>query len=735
MVALMTKIPKQLQNEKFRFVKIRNKQKAPFEKDWQNSSNYKWDNQTLQEHIELGGNYGVACGFGHLVVIDCDQKKVQGAAEKNLPKTFTVKTPGGGTHHYYISKDIDRPIRMMEDRAGDLGDVQFTGKQVVGPGSIHPNGKQYEICNDTIITEVKIEQIRFALKDFIKTNVERTLEEEQMLTESMDINLSISQVVSAAGLKSRGSEYQGPHPIHGSKTGVNFSMNTIKNVWHCFRCDSGGGPLSWIAVEEGLINCSDAQPGVLRGDLFRKTLKVAKEKYGLRIKEETRGYKKDGKFVPKLLADDILRDYNFKTLKDTSEILFYNSGIYHSNGEALIKEEAQKRFGEELTTHWANEIIFHIQASTYTEREDFDKNKHLIHLENGIFNIETMKLENLDPNIMSTVGLIIKHDPDADCPKIKQFLSEVVSEDDITVVQEMIGYCLLRDYPIHKAFMLIGDGANGKSTLLELIKTFLGGNNISNVSLQNFEKNRFSSAQLYGKLANIYADLTDISLYKTGVFKMLTGGDTVSAEKKFKGMFGFVNTAKLLFSANKLPETTDDSSAFFRRWIFLNFPNKFEGGNADKHLLKKITSDEELSGLFNWVIDGLKRLLKNADFSDSMTTDQIQDLYERMSSPIIAFIKDMTEQDSEGIILKEDLYRVFVAYCKKNKLPTMANNTFARKLIEHFPNIFPSQKTIEGKKGRTVWLGIKFKKGGQGIQGIQGISPYLKSTELSDIKV
>ncbi|MEW6069546.1 MAG: phage/plasmid primase, P4 family, partial [Candidatus Thermoplasmatota archaeon] len=307
---------------------------------------------------------------------------------------------------------------------------------------------------------------------------------------------------------------------------------------------------------------------------------------------------------------------------------------------------------------------------------------------------------------ISTVKLPIKYKPEADCPKIKKFLSEILAEDDIPIIQELFGYALLKDYHIQKAFMFVGEGANGKSTLLALFKSFLGSKNVSSIALQDLETNRFASSALYDKLANIYADLTDRAMHQTGKFKMLTGGDIIPSEKKFKDSFSFVNYAKLIFSANKLPETRDDTSAFFRRWAIINFPNVFEGDKADPKILEKLTTEEELSGIFNWSVEGLKRLLQNGCFSYSKTTEDVRDLYERMASPLLAFIKDRIELDPKSYILKDHFYSEFVNYCKENKLPTKAKNVIGLELPRYIPSIKSERKRLENERVY-AWVGIR----------------------------
>lgn len=195
--------------------------------------------------------------------------------EEHLPDTFTVLSGGGGRHYYFFAPDMDGPLRLRgSGNAGDLGDVQHDGKQIVGPGSLHPNGERYRVENDAPIAEVKAEEVKFALREFILKN--REAEGGKVRRESPEV--PITDVVDASRLTRSGDELYGPHPLHGSETRRNFWINPEKNVWHCFRHDSGGGPLLWLAVKWGFLSCEDALPGALvDGQTFHKVVEKADE--------------------------------------------------------------------------------------------------------------------------------------------------------------------------------------------------------------------------------------------------------------------------------------------------------------------------------------------------------------------------------------------------------------------------------------------------------------------------
>jgi len=404
-------------------------------------------------------------------------------------------------------------------------------------------------------------------------------------------------------------------------------------------------------------------------------------------------------FSPGGLAELLLSESHYATLIDTEEILVYRNGKYVSGGEGEIKFKLEQMVGKDLRKNTVEEVIGHVKRQTFRRREEFDADPFVLNLKNGLLDLRTYELRPHSPDYLSMVQLPVVFDQSADCSLIKKFLSEVLYSEDIPVVQEFAGYLLWREYPNAKVLLLVGDGSNGKSTFINVLKALLGIDNIASRSLQELELNRFAKASLFGRLANLYADLPDQALKSVGIFKILTGGDPVTAEHKFHNAFTFVNYAKMVFSCNRIPEVYEDTTAFFRRLIIVTFPNTFKE-QADQNLLTKLTTPEELSGFFNWALDGLKRLKSNAwDFSYSKSTSEVRQEYIRKSSPIRAFLMDCTEVDALSFLSKKQLYSAFTEYCRLKRLPPVTEQTFFRNLPQ-FAAVQEARPEIDGERIR-----------------------------------
>jgi hypothetical protein len=264
--------------------------KAACEHAWQEHL-YSVDDPELQAWLKAGGNYGIAFGEG-IAGVDLDNKDIRQKFEEKV-NTFTVKSGriSGDGRHAYIRTDASENATILHDDGKNLGSIQVYHKYVVGPGCIHNSGGRYEIIKDVPLAWVSKKTLEEIFGGKLKWAGESRRENEEESREEKDLidfEIPIAEVIPNFKdlRKISNDEYQGEHPIHGSTTGQNFCVSISKNCWHCFRCNSGGGPLSWLAVKYGLISCDQAQKGALRGDLFLKTLELArKEGYDVALPE------------------------------------------------------------------------------------------------------------------------------------------------------------------------------------------------------------------------------------------------------------------------------------------------------------------------------------------------------------------------------------------------------------------------------------------------------------------
>jgi putative DNA primase/helicase len=401
------------------------------------------------------------------------------------------------------------------------------------------------------------------------------------------------------------------------------------------------------------------------------------------------------------------------TMRDTKEIYIYKNGVYKNNhSDSVLDREIRdecKRSGQVATREFVAEVMAYLRAFTFFDRKDVDEGKY-INFTNGLYNRDTEDLEEHTSNYCSIRQIPVNYNPEAECPAIEKFLSEVVEPKDIPLIYEWLGLSLVPVTRFGKAMMLYGRGANGKSVFLNMLVQFLGIENISKESLQNLETKPFSVANLYGKLMNICSDLPSTTLHEADIFKQLTGNDMyIRGEEKYKSAFQFLNTARLTFSANDLPKGKIDY-AFSRRWILIPFPNTFEN-NQDKDLIEKLTTEAELSGLLNLALKGLKRLLENGEFSNYKSVDATQKEYVLNSNPVQAFLDARTEP-SDGRVNQKIMYEWYEIWAEGHKIKVMGYNRFCKEIkwcgVENArPGTWCAEKETYIKTPEFVGISIK----------------------------
>lgn len=433
----------------------------------------------------------------------------------------------------------------------------------------------------------------------------------------------------------------------------------------------------------------------------------------------------DGQFNPALLSNDVVMNYEIKTDALSDRLFFYDYqiGIYDSNGDSKLRTVISNCLGDENRQHRTTETTYLVHSKTLSTITFSMK----IAVENGLLDPETRTLESFTPNEFVTTKLPIHYDKTADCPNIKKFLSEVLEADQVPIAQEMIGYCLLKELPIHTSFVLLGPGANGKSTFLNMLNAFLGPENCSHATLQNLCEGKFELAELYGKLANVCDDLPGDALKSVGNFKNLTGNAPIMAQYKHRNPFTFLNIAKLFWACNKLPAASEDTIAYYRRFVILQFNRYFIGTKADIKLLEKLVTPQELSGLLNFALQGLERLLKQGQFSNAPSIEETRAQYIRTADSCQSFIEEQTEIDlNDNVYIPDDIfYQTYITYCLKNKLPTQKKAQLTITMQKTRPEAKHINQRILGKPV-LVWRYIKF------VATVATVVPILSLAEIQN---
>lgn len=390
---------------------------------------------------------------------------------------------------------------------------------------------------------------------------------------------------------------------------------------------------------------------------------------------------------------------NNHIIKISNQLHIYKNGIYISGLAEIEAEMIQHIPG--LNRAKRTEVLAYLDILVRENSKAEDAN--LIAFENGLYNIVDDSFVEFTPEHIITNKIRWKYNPEAYSELADKTLNKIACNDPQirALLEEAIGYCFYRRNELGKAFILTGDKSNGKSTFLSMVQCLLGDENISSLDLKELG-DRFKTAEMFGKLANIGDDIGDEFIANPAIFKKLVTGERVSAERKGQNPFEFNNYSKLLFSANNIPRIKDKTGAVQRRLTIIPFDARFSADDPDfnpyiKHLLK---TDEVMEYLINLGIAGLKRVLLNRKFTDSTKVQKAMDEYEENNNPIIGFFREC--EDEEFQIENEPtnvVYKRYQEYCLANSLQPMSNIEFSKQ-VNRILNMRVENKWLNGKKHR-----------------------------------
>jgi len=462
--------------------------------------------------------------------------------------------------------------------------------------------------------------------------------------------------------------------------------------------------------------------------LNRELLKEYKVYEYKKIKEKETGDEKyiiDGVRTGNL-ANLIKKEfYPFVTIRDkTKEILYQNEGVYRKNGETIILEKTEELLEQYSTTHIKNEVVCHIRDSNYVERDIFITSPNLIPVANGVFDIKSNKLRSYTTDDYFLNKTPANYNPKAKCKEFEKFLQHICMQDGKRrknlekTIQEYMGYSLYRSYLYKKYVVLDGSGDNAKTTLLNVVLALVGTNNNTSVSLQELNDRPFTKSKLYGKLTNVSDDLPKKGLKYSGTIKQITGNSPLWADiKNHPEGIEFTSYSKPWYACNELPETPDLTDAFFSRQLQITLLNKYVKKEewklvdnktifkADPRLIEKLVA--ELSGILNFALVGLRRLLKNGYFSDRQTTEERRETWLKKTNPIHAFIEDEIEFVPDWAITTDDFYNEILAYCERNGFDKPTKHKVTSKMGQESSNIGKQQKTINKIPRVWCWIGVR----------------------------
>jgi len=719
-------IPEKLNDPRIKFCRILKGTKKPFEMDWNNKP-YSYEEISKYNNE----NYGVMGGGSkQLLIIDFDNEELQNKIIPLLPDTFTVKT-GTGKYHKYFFSDSAESFKIFDKDMNTLADIQGEGKQVVGAGSIHPNGNKYEVIEDKEIAFLPYAEIKALLIPYDKKPKKEVKEFKQpegyyndSFVDLVKSRISLKDILNDCGVDT--SKNPTNCPFHSSKGGKCLGFN--QDTWHCFHCDESGNLFSLIMKYKN-IDFKDTLKYISEKYNLVDEYKKAKEKY-IQSKKSEAGIEEtdiDNFLIIKLnragkrivegvnidkVAEYIEKKFDIRTIFGIREesIEVYNDGVWTVKGRGIIKAEVERLLGIYSRNNTVNEVLEKIKRRTEKPREEADNIPDFKRcVKNGVLdleNVDNIKFLEHSKDYNFRNKFPIEYNPSATCVKILEFIKETFYEDDIPKIQEWFGLHLIRRYAFKRAVIFHGPKNTGKTVVLNLLTNFLG-DNVSGLSLQEISRGKpFDLLALKDKDGNICDDLSSGDMKAIGGFKMAVGDGWINGEMKFGDKCRFRNTAKDTNACNKIPNSGEDidDEAYYERIILIPVENVIPKDKMNKKLIDELTTPEELSGLLNWAIEGYIRLLKQNGFSNEKTPEETKFLMLQKGNSLAEFSAEVLIQCDGEKIDKETLYQVYCNWCHNHKprLSPDSKDKIGKTLTKFCSYALPSSN---GKE--RYWLNVK----------------------------
>lgn len=672
----------------FNVIPISHGGKIPILSDWVRECSteprtlYSWFNDS-------NSNIGIVTGrVSNIVVIDIDTKgdldgrrsiaDKEAELDSYLPSTVTAQTQSGGLHLFF---QYPREETKITGHVGILPqvDIRADGNQVVVYPSIGDKGEYTWIKSPF---DTKIAVLPKAWKNFI-CGIEddgriKIPKRPFKLPKTIENGLRHSTLLSyACSLANKG---LGVVEVAGAITEANKTIcetpikdeTELKNIinWAIERID-----------KEDEHSFSDLPVWVNVDSKNRKTIDEA----------------------------------NFVLWYRKEHSLLYINGLFYINEGAVnpnsIKQDIQNLISEYVDTSLSakvNGLFESLKNECFMEPPT--PQRDIINLSNVSLRVNESGIYEIEPEFTLN-RLKVNYDPDAKCPLWMEFLSNLLEEEDIPILQEYIGYCLVPTTVAQKALFLIGRGREGKSVIGEILHAMLG-NSMVQGEIHKLQENRFMLAQLENKLVFYDDDLQSQALTDTGTFKKLvTASIPLLVERKGEPHYEMLPYAKILASGNKSIEACyDHSDGFYRRLLLMRCKTRTR--KKDDRLFAQKIIDRELSGILNWSLEGLQRLTLNGfEFSYSATVNQFLQDAEEESNSFLAFLHDddAVIYDDDFQISSKELYEGYQNWCEDNAYTPLAMRTVSHYMKENSMTfgVAYSNKVFKDSKRKRGYVGMR----------------------------
>lgn len=384
-----------------------------------------------------------------------------------------------------------------------------------------------------------------------------------------------------------------------------------------------------------------------------------------------------------------------KIIKINNRLHVYKDGLYVPD-----TDEIEYRMINHISTlkqSMRNEVLNYIDVLIREDTEPSDAT--LIAFKNGVYDLKSNELLPHSDDYILTNIIPFNYNPDAYSEIADKTLDKMACNDPKirAIMEELIGYTFYRRNELGATFILTGDKSNGKSTYLSMLEMLLGEDNTVALDLSELG-DRFMTAELFGKMANIGDDIGNEFIANTAVFKKLSTGDRLMVERKGKDPFPLNNYAKLIFSANEVPRMNDNTGAVMRRMVIVPFNATFSPSDPDfdPFIKYKLMKPSVMEYLINIGLEGLMRVLSTNKFTESVKVEEQMRDFNLQNNPIEMFFEGFQPEDVVDTVVG-DFYNSYVSFCTLNTLKPMSRMKFTARVHDYY-GVQSTQQEVDGKR-------------------------------------
>ena len=419
------------------------------------------------------------------------------------------------------------------------------------------------------------------------------------------------------------------------------------------------------------------------------------------IAEQIKQADKKAGFSHNDFGDQLIQE--FKIIEVNGVLYVYEDGYYQADDRII--ENKMIELYPSILQRQRTEVLAYLRIKCHKTASELKVNPYVINLENTRLDIRSGECLAFTPEVIEFDRIPVVYDPSAYCADLDKMLNRVFLGDRevINLFEEMLGAVLLKHNRYQKAFLFYGNGSNGKSTILDLIKTFLGGRNYSAIALEKVT-DRFNTAELENKLANIGDDVDNVTLKDTGTLKKLFSGNAIMVERKGERPYMIEPYATHIYSCNAIPRSFDKSDGFYRRWLLIPFNARFsiDDEDYDPMIGDKITEPTALSYLLNIGIRGAQRLIKRGHFTEPQSVKDALEAYKVDNSTALSWIEDKELTEDYFLEKPRDvIYSEFSDWCKVSGIKSgnvTGKKTFFKEVVQKFNFEEKPKQKADGKR-------------------------------------